>query len=230
MWCHWNQHCCYVMLILLSMASFCSLWEDSWKKVWHDSFGHVIQLALVSASKDTDGTVKDTILFLASNDWKCDPTYLIGHMMPVLASHNTDASSTAPLHLFFQHDWNEVQHNIFSNLTLLALASASCDANSIVNSTIAFIRPTWLKQCITKHFWHVMPLVLVSCHIMPKVSSMGLLHLLGQDDIYNAKHDLLVMWHHWCWHWHHMILTIIPMAPLHSLGQDDWNEVQHDLF
>ena len=41
---------------------------------------------------------------------------------------------------------------------------------------------------------------------------------------------LLVMWHHSCWHWCHMMLMALSMAPLHSLNQDDQNEWQHDLF
>ena len=32
------------------------------------------------------------------------------------------------------------------------------------------------------------------------------------------------------WHWHHMMLTVLLIAPLHSLGQDNWNVVQHAFF
>ena len=38
-------------------------------------------------------------------------------------------------------------------MTLLTLTSTSNNANGIVNSTIIFIRPRWLKQCTTLHFW-----------------------------------------------------------------------------
>ena len=62
------------------------------------------------------------------------------------------ASSIAPLHLFLQYDQNKLQHDFFSHLTLLALASASFDVNSILNRTTAFIRSRWLKQCVTI-FW-----------------------------------------------------------------------------
>ena len=59
------------------------------------------------------------------------------------------ASSVAPLHFLVQDDQNEMQHDFFSHLTLLALASASCDATGIVNNTIVFITSTQLKQCTT---------------------------------------------------------------------------------
>ena len=49
-------------------------------------------------------------------------------------------SSIAPKHLLGQDGKNDMQHDFFSHLILLTLASASCDANGIVNSTIVFIR------------------------------------------------------------------------------------------
>ena len=50
------------------------------------------------------------------------------------------ASSIATLYLLVQNDQNELQHDLFSHLALLALASVSCDASYIVHSTTAFIR------------------------------------------------------------------------------------------
>ena len=49
-------------------------------------------------------------------------------------------STVAPWDLLVQDDHNEIQHDFFSHLTLLALASASCDGNDIVKSTIASMR------------------------------------------------------------------------------------------
>ena len=49
------------------------------------------------------------------------------------------ASSMEPMHLLVHDDQNEMQHDFFSHLTLLALASASYDATGIVNSTTVCI-------------------------------------------------------------------------------------------
>ena len=63
------------------------------------------------------------------------------------------ASRIVPLQLLVQDDQNEIQHDFFSYLTLLALASEPCDANSIVRSTTVFTRSRQMKQCETKLFW-----------------------------------------------------------------------------
>ena len=86
----------------------------------------------------------------------------------------------------------EMRYNMtFSSLTLLALASASCDANDIVNSSIKLIQSRkWNGYNITflvmwcHYCW-------CQCHIswMPTVSSMVLLQLLGQDDQNEMQHD-----------------------------------------
>ena len=98
------------------------------------------------------------------------------------------ASSISPMHLIV-HNYNEMKHNFFSYLTLLALASASCDANGTVNSTIAFSRSRQLKQCATSHCW--------SCNaidghfnMMSTVSSMAPFHLSGQDGQKGKQHDI----------------------------------------
>ena len=91
------------------------------------------------------------------------------------------ASWRVPMDLFVQDDENEIQHDFFGNLTLFALASASCDDNGIVSSTIAFIKSRWLKQCAT-YFWSCYAIdasVSVTwCQLSPIVP----LSLLGQDD------------------------------------------------
>ena len=55
-------------------------------------------------------------------------------------------SSTAALHFLVKDDQNEMQHDFFSHLKLLALESASCDANGIVNNTTVLIRSGQLKE------------------------------------------------------------------------------------
>ena len=96
-------------------------------------------------------------------------------------------------------------------------------------------------------------------HIMSTVSSMGLLHLLHQDDqnetwllwscdaistsisimSYQWHHQyhsciclvriietrcyitVSVMWHHWQWHHHQLMMTVSSMESLHFLGKHD---------
>ena len=43
-------------------------------------------------------------------------------------------------HLLAQDDQNEVQHDIFGHITPLVPALVSCDANSVVNGNITFIK------------------------------------------------------------------------------------------
>ena len=38
-----------------------------------------------------------------------------------------------------------------------------------------------------------------------------------------------IMWCHWYWHWHQVMLIVSSIVPFYSLGQDDQNKVQHDL-
>ena len=53
------------------------------------------------------------------------------------------ASHDIPLHLLLQDDQNEMKHDFFSHLTLLALASS--DVNGSANNTIVFIVSRQLK-------------------------------------------------------------------------------------
>ena len=119
---------------------------------------------------------------------------------------------------------------------LLAPASASCDTNSSVKSTIVFIRLRQLKQ----HFGNVMILIWFQCHMMPAVSSMAWHHLFNKDSQNDVQHDFLschvigTTWCHWHWSWchlmplywyqHHVMWAASSMAPLHSLHQDDHHE------
>ena len=57
-------------------------------------------------------------------------------------------------------------------------------------------------------------------HLVPKASSIALLHLFSQDNQNEFQH----------WHccWHHMMLMVSKMAALHSSHQNNWNSVKHD--
>ena len=76
------------------------------------------------------------------------------------------------------------------HVTPWASASASSDANDIINDTIAFLRSRQPKWSTTIFLGHVMALVpgKHQCHIM----SMAPLHFLGQDNQNELQHDLFV--------------------------------------
>ena len=58
------------------------------------------------------------------------------------------ASSIPQVHLLVQDNQNEMQQDLFSYLTHLALVSASCYVKGIVNNTTVFIRLRQLRQCM----------------------------------------------------------------------------------
>ena len=82
------------------------------------------------------------------DEWNKVKHYFIVIAMPVLVIHDNDDIINKMAASLVQDDWNDIQHDLFSHLTLLVLASASCDAKGIVNSTIVFIKLRWLKQCL----------------------------------------------------------------------------------
>ena len=59
----------------------------------------------------------------------------------------------APLYFSDQDGRSEVLHDLFFHMMPLALASASCGANNIVNSTIALLSLRESKWCATWLFW-----------------------------------------------------------------------------
>ena len=132
LWCHWKQHWCYVMLMASSVTAASSLCEDNWNMTFcscdavsTSSSNFMTLLALSKAPFSSVGW----------DDW-----HDFDHVMVVLALHGTINANIA----FFRSRWlNKVQHDFFSHFTLLALASALCDANVIVNSTTAFIKSWW---------------------------------------------------------------------------------------
>ena len=130
----------------------------------------------------------------------------------------------------------------------LAHVSVSHDAYRIINIPIAFFRSRQLKWAATWFFGHVMLLristdittslafVLVSCHAIAWVSASfdqnsiinGTIAFLLSRWSNKGQNDLLVRPHYWPWH--HVILTVLSMAPFNSLNQDNQNEFQHYLF
>ena len=81
------------------------------------------------------------------------------------------SSSISPVYLLVKYDQNEMQHDFFSHLTLLALPSGLCDANGIVNRTTVFIRSRQVKLC-ARVFCHLMPLMLVSVIVSHDANSV----------------------------------------------------------
>ena len=59
--------------------------------------------------------------------------------MPVFAPPETDGIINSTIEFVVQDDQNEMKCDFFIHLTLSEPVSASCDANGIVYSTIAFI-------------------------------------------------------------------------------------------
>ena len=99
--------------------------------------------------------------------------------MPVLADIILTVSSIPPLHLSVQDYQNEMHHDVFSHLTLLALASASCFYNGSVNNTM---------QC--NFFGHVMSLILV---LVPHDANIVIYATYPFVDT-TWQHDFLVIW------------------------------------
>ena len=148
-----------------------------WAQMWVHMWAHALGTFLVYVTKsNTYCTISGTILFIMWRQlkqgvilpfWLCDavgasagitwhswycqcvPFYLLGKgdWNKVLASHDTDRIINSMSALLVQDEQNEMQHDFFCHFTLLALASALCDANGFFNSTIVFIMWRQLKQC-----------------------------------------------------------------------------------
>ena len=56
-------------------------------------------------------------------------------------------------------------------------------------------------------------------------NKMAPLHSLGQDNLNEVQHDILVTWCHWQCHQCNIMFTVPSMSPLPSLGQDKRNVV-----
>ena len=141
---------CYANGIVNSTIAFI---RSSWLKqgtTWH--FGHLTLLVLVSVSHDANDIMSSTLQFIGSwwSKWgatwllrPCDAIFArIWHYVMVMAL------SIAPLHIArsTQSKWGA--RWLFGHVMLLAPVLASCDADSIIKGTIAFVRSTWCSwQC-----------------------------------------------------------------------------------
>ena len=147
-------------------------------------------------------------------------------MMPVLASHDNDSIINTTAALLVKDDWNDMQHDILSHLTLLALTSPSNGSNAIVNSTTAFIGSNDWNNVQYNLYQHVVLWCWCQCHIMP-VSLKAAYHLLGQDDQKEIQHHFLVMWCH-CHQNKYQVTSIASsMKLLHSFHQVNKTEGKH---
>ena len=158
------------------------------------------------------------------------------------------ASSMATFCSLVKHNWNKVWHDSFGHMMLLtpmqasyntygivnrtilvrllALASASFDANVIVNSTIIFTRSRWLKKCIIYLFSLVMPWCWCWCHMMPTVSINDTIpfvrsRLWKGDATWQFAHLMPLASSS-------MMPMVSSMATLHFFGQNNQSEVQHN--
>ena len=76
-------------------------------------------------------------------------------------------------------------------------------------------------------FGHVMPFLPVSNDTSDIIKVTIVFLRSGYQN--KVQHDFLVMWHHWQYQYHMMLLAL-PMAALQSLGQDNQNKVQQDFL
>ena len=139
--------------------------------------------------------------------------------MQVLASQDWDIiNSTAAM--LIQDDWNARQHDFFSHLTILALASESCDTNAIVNSTVVFIGSRWLKKMcnLTLMVINAMMLVLVS-NDANSVSNGIILFAKSRWSKENAT-----------WLFGHMMPLASASCDANGISQDNQNDVQYNSF
>ena len=195
-----NDFFSHVMQNASSMTPFCSLCEDSWNKVWHDSFGHIMLLAPVHVLHDPNGILNSPILFVRSRWLKQDAKWLFGscdasggiNSITMTFSviwhcwywheHNVMpmALPITPLYSLHQDNWNSVQHNFFGYLMLLVLMSVSHEANSVSNGAITFVRSRWWKWDAALLFW--------SCNAIGA--------------------SISIMWCQWHYQFHHYICLV----------------------
>ena len=171
--------------------------------------------------------------FLGQDDWNQMQHDLL--VMCCQCWHITlMASSIASLHLLVQDDQNENQHDVLSHLTLLALASTSCDANGIISTTIVFksrsSQGDWCQCATYLYFW--------SCNAISASISVAWYQQCPQwhHSICEVKMikrrcsmtfvscnticiSINIIWCQWHQHWHQFNL----------FSKDNWNLVQHSV-
>ena len=146
MYLHMSRQCLDMSKQCLDIPLWCQ-WHCQWHHCIHYitmikwvgmTFFHVMPLVPALLSCNANCIIKGTIFFMM-----CNMAFLVTwcqfwqHMILMVLSK-------APQHLLVQDYQNWVQHDFFSHLTLLELATATCAVYGIVNSTIV---SRWLKQC-----------------------------------------------------------------------------------
>ena len=166
-WSHWGTPCCFwssdttgtgflhhMMPTVLSMAPLYLLGQDAWNEMQYYFFGHVIPLAVVSASHDADNIMDVNIVFIKLIQSKWGATQLCCHVTPLLlmlATSDTNTIITAPLHSLVQDDRNNWQH-VFDHITPMLLMLASFDPYTIISGTTIFVRSRQSEQGVTWFF------------------------------------------------------------------------------
>ena len=142
-------------------------------------------------------------------------------MMPLASlSHDPHSIINGMIIFLGQDNRSKVQHDFLSDMIPLAPTSASCDANSIVNGTIALPKSTWSKGSATLFFFcHGTPMAPVSAlHNADSFINSTFAFLRSRYSKWSATwyfwscDGIGVTWCQWC-----------HMTPLHSLGQRQSN-------
>ena len=139
-------------------------------------FGYVMPLE--SALHNTNGIISGTTAFLRSRQSKWDTIAFFSHFMPLtlaLVSHDTNSMTNDTIAFLrktrkirkTEMGWNMTSfvmwchwHQFLHHMLPLALLSAACDVDSIINETIPFPYSRWLKWgamwlfFLTWHHWH----------------------------------------------------------------------------
>ena len=199
----------------------------------HHFFSH--GMLLVPALLSCYCIISGTILFIRWRQLKCDTDDIVNGILlfgrsrwlkqdAIWPLQSCDANvgipgcwqhalSVAPLHLLVQDDQNEMQHNFFNHLTLLALVSASCDTTCILIAPLHLLGQDVWSNVQHKFVGYVMLLKLES---------------VSHDTMRYTMMFLVVMWCHWHQHQHHVMPVASSVTPLHLFGQDNQNEVLHN--
>ena len=160
--------------------------------------------------------------FVRSTWLKQDVPWFLDHVMSV------------PWHLLVQDNQNEMWHDFFSHLTLLALASASCDANGTVVCNTSRL----LKNVQHKFFDNLMPLMLVSVphdansfingtipFVRPRWLRWGSTWLFSSCDAISTGICINCCW--WCHQWHSLGQNAQMMCNMTFLVSGTWHWCKH---
>ena len=120
---------------------------------------------------------------LHQDDWKKALQNIFSHMISVLALHDTDGVINS-ITAFYLSRWsNEMQHDFFCHLSLLALASTSCEGNGILSSPLYSLgQDDWNNM---QHQFSSSNVINSGASILrfKQRSSIAPFHLLDQDDL-----------------------------------------------